>query len=311
MSLKKIYLALGFGILCLSSSSILTRHLNMRGVPLLGVACYRMIIVAILLGLPALLLRRGEVAGLGRSRLLLLIIGGIFLALHFGTWTASLEYIPVGRSVLLVTCHPIFTVLASRLFLGDRISSRNLIAVLVAFVGIVIIFSESLSGRAVAGGNSLLLGDLLALAGAVTVVGYIIIGKHLRTEVSLLAYTSVLYAVCALMLVPAALAAGVRPGQLVGEDYLWLLALAVVPTLGGHTVFNYLLKDVSATLISTAFLGEPLGASLLAWLVWGQIPSIATLAGGAFVLAGIYLLRVEREPQRHKDHKEEEILNSL
>src|SRR5207244_1350922 len=119
-------LILSFGILCLSSSSILVKHLDYRGVPLLGVAFYRMMMAALLLGPPALLLRRKELIGLGRERLLFLFIGGIFLALHFGSWTASLKYIPVGRSVLLVTCHPIFTVIASRLFFGERLTARNL-----------------------------------------------------------------------------------------------------------------------------------------------------------------------------------------
>ncbi|MEW6731827.1 MAG: DMT family transporter [Acidobacteriota bacterium] len=294
MSKEKIYLILGFGVLCLSSSSILVKQLESRSVPLLGVACYRMVFAALLLGVPALIWQRKELVRLDRIQLLSIIASSIFLALHFGSWTVSLQYIPVARSVLLVTSHPIFTVLASRVFLGERFSSRTLAGVLFAFAGILVILYESIG--AMQGPNLSLWGDILALTGAVTIVGYLIIGKRLRAEISLLSYTSTLYTSCALLLLPGALALGAWPQMLGSNDYLLLFALALVPTIGGHTVFNLLLKDVSATLISVAFLGEPLGASLLAWLLLDQLPTTYTIAGGVLVLMGIYL--VQAQPNR-------------
>jgi drug/metabolite transporter (DMT)-like permease len=293
MSREKVYLALVFGILCISSSSILVKDLELRGLPLLGVACYRMVFAAILLGIPAIIWQRRELFGLDRTKLLVLITGGIFLALHFGSWTVSLHYIPVARSVLLVTCHPIFTALASRIFLKERLSARNIAAVVIAFGGIIVIISESAIGTS--GNNLSLFGDMLALIGAIAIVGYIIIGKKLRAGMSLLSYSSIVYTTCALILWPASLLAGAHPQQFSANDYLLLIALAIVPTLGGHTVFNLLLKDVSATLISIAFLGEPLGAALLAWLRWGQIPSQFTIAGGLLVMLGIYLVKIESD----------------
>lgn len=287
MSREKIYLVLFFGILCLSSSSILVKQLDYRGVPLLGIACYRMILTTLILAIPALIMQHRELVKLERARVWSMLLSGLFLALHFGSWTASLGYIPVARSVLLVTCHPIFTVLASRLFLGERFTKRNLIAVLTAFLGILVILSESAREM---GGRSLA-GDLLALIGAITIVGYFIIGKRQRAEVSLLSYSTIVYGICALLLVPMAWLSGAQPQLLNSNDLFLLFALAVLPTLGGHTIFNLLLKDVSATLISIAFLGEPLGASILAWLLWRQLPSPATIAGGALVLAGIFLVR--------------------
>src|SRR5437660_951291 len=104
MSREKIYFAIGVGILCISSSSIFVKSLDLRGVPLLGVACYRMVLAALLLSLPAAGWRAREFASLGRDHIGKLLLAGFFLALHFASWTASLHYIPVGRSVLLVTC---------------------------------------------------------------------------------------------------------------------------------------------------------------------------------------------------------------
>jgi drug/metabolite transporter (DMT)-like permease len=161
-------------------------------------------------------------------------------------------------------------------------------AIMLAFLGIVVILSESISGLA----KGSLTGDLLALAGAITIVGYIIIGKKLRTEINIFNYATSVYAVCTAFLIPMALSSGATPNIFTKSDYFVLLGLAIIPTLGGHTVFNLLLKDVSATLISVAFLGEPLGASLLAWLIWGEVPSFLTFIGGGFVLVAIYLVQL-------------------
>lgn len=288
MSKKQIYLALGFGILCISSSGILVKILETRKLPLLGVACYRMLFASLILALPTIIWHREQLIKLNLTQIKSLVLAGMFLALHFGTWTMSIAYIPVARSVLLVTCHPIFTLLASRIFLKEKFSIRNLMAILLAFLGIIVILSESISGLA----KGSLPGDLLALAGAVSIVGYIIIGKRLRTEMNIFNYATSVYTVCTIFLIPVALKAGATPNVFTKSDYLVLLGLAIIPTLGGHTVFNLLLKDVSATLISIAFLGEPLGASLLAWLIWGEVPSFLTFIGGGFVLVGIYLVQL-------------------
>lgn len=293
MSRQKIYIALIFGIFCISSSSIFVKYLDYRGVPLIGVAAYRMLLSSlILLGINSVW-RSGEILKLGRTKLTEMVISGIFLAAHFGSWTLSLKYIPVGRSVLLVTCHPIFTILVSRIFLGEKISLRNILSVLVAFAGIIVILWESLSSFSVS--SSFLLGDLLALTGAATIVGYIIIGKRLRSSVNLLNYTLIVYATSALLLLPAALLVGVFPQTLTAGDYFWLLALAIVPTLGGHMVFNFLLKNVNATFISTAFLGESLGAALLAWIIWKEVPSASAFIGGIFVIAGLYMIKFDTD----------------
>ncbi len=291
MSKKQIYFALGLGITCISASGILVKILEIRQLPLLGVAAYRMLFAAFLLGLPALILKRHELTRLKSPQILCLVFAGLFLALHFGTWTVSLAYIPVARSVLLVTCHPIFTALASRIVFKERFSLRNLIAVMIAFGGIIVILSESISDLTSMKGS--LRGDLLALTGAITIVGYIILGKKLRSEMGVISYAGSVYAICTAFLLPIALIIGASPSIFTSRDYLVLVGLAIIPTIGGHTIFNLLLKDVSATLISIAFLGEPLGAALLAWLIFGEVPTLLTFIGGGFVLAGIYFVQLD------------------
>lgn len=290
MSKKQIYLALGIGIICISASGILVKTLEVRQLPLLGVAAYRMFFASLLLILPAIALKREEITKLESKDIISLIAAGLFLALHFGTWTLSVAYIPVARSVLLVTCHPIFTALASRLVFKEKFSLRNLVAIMVAFSGIIVILSESIGD--VARAKSSLKGDLLALAGAITIVGYIILGKKLRSKMGVVSYAGSVYTICTIFLLPVALAIGASPNVFKSSDYLVLIGLAIIPTIGGHTVFNLLLKDVSATLISVAFLGEPLGAALLAWLIFGEVPTLLTFIGGGFVLVGIYFVQL-------------------
>jgi drug/metabolite transporter (DMT)-like permease len=296
MSKKQIYLALAIGIICISASGILVKIMEMKRLPLLGVAAYRMFFATLLLLPPALALKRSEIAKLEAKDVVFMVVAGLFLALHFGTWTVSVAYIPVARSVLLVTCHPIFTAIASRLVFKEKFSLRNFIAIMLAFSGIIVILLESISDISQA--KSSLKGDLLALIGAITIVGYIILGKKLRSKMGVISYAGSVYGVCTAFLLPVALFVGASPSIFATSDYLILIGLAIIPTIGGHTVFNLLLKDVSATLISVAFLGEPLGAALLAWLIFGEVPSLFTFIGGAFVLIGIYF--VQLSPQKEK-----------
>jgi drug/metabolite transporter (DMT)-like permease len=283
---SRIYLALFTGIICISSSAIFVKYLESRGLPLLGVAFFRMLLTIAILAPWTIIKQTAEIQQFTRQQWLLLIGSGLFLALHFGTWTVSLNYIPVARSVLLVTCHPIFTVLISWLLLAERPSPRTLLAIMAALMGVIVIMAESLSSMRQ---STSLIGDLLALTGAVTIVGYLIIGKQLRHKMSLASYTGIVYSICAGLLFLTCWILQVNLQQFQPNDYIFLAALALIPTLGGHTIFNFLLKQVSPTLVSLAFLGEPLGASLLALLIWRQVPSPYTLGGGALIIGGIYL----------------------
>ena len=71
---------------------------------------------------------------------------------------------------------------------------------------------------------------------------------------------------------------------------MWLAAITLGPQILGHTVFNWALKYVDASLISGTILAEPVVAALLAWLLLTEKPGFATVLGGAVVLAGLYLL---------------------
>jgi len=283
-STATVITAMGFAVLALAFSSIFISKLERSAVPPLVIAFYRMAISTALLAPASIGLKSREIAALARKDLALLLLGGFFLAVHFGAWITSLKYIPISTSVVLVNSHPLFVVFASYLFLGEKPHRRNLAGTAVGLLGMVVIAHDALGDVQLA-----LKGDALAILGALAVVGYFIVGRKARARISLLGYVTPLYAVCAVLLLLWVLAAGEPLYPYSGTQWAYFGALAVVPTILGHTVFNWAIKHVRPSAISLAFLGEPVAASVLAFIFFAQRPPLATLVGGALVLAGVYL----------------------
>ena len=276
--------AISIAILALAFSSVFITFLAKAAVSPLAIAFYRMAIATILLAPAALARHRNEIVALSRKELLLILASGFCLAIHFGAWISSLTYISIATSVILVNTHPLFVVVASYFFLGEKPSKSVWLGTAIGFLGMLIISKEGLSNAEFG-----LKGDLLAILGALAVVGYFIIGRKVRSRVSLLAYVTPLYLVCSTILFIWAQLTDSRLYPYDIQVWLLFLALAIVPTIFGHTVFNWAIKHVRPSTISLAFLGEPVVASVLAFIFFKQTPSIETYAGGALVLAGIYL----------------------
>ena len=290
---KRVYPALAVAIIAISFASIFIKALELRSVPPLVIAAYRMLFAVILLAPGMLIYHRKELAKLETRDWLLMALSGACLAIHFGAWTFSFKYISIARSTVIVDSQPVFTVIASYLLLREKPSRSGLIGTVLAIAGIVTITllgDESAGERAA--GESARLGDLLALIGAISIAFYVLIGRKLRAKVSLLAYVVPLYFLCAVMLFAAAQINGDRITGYELGDYKYIIALALVPTILGHTIFNWALKHVKAGVISVCFLGEPIGATLLAILFFRQIPSIPTVLCGLLILAGIYMTTI-------------------
>ena len=281
---SQVMTAMGFAVLALAFASIFITELERLEVPPLVIAFYRMAIATAILLPPALAFKWKEIVSLARKDLGLLVLGGICLAVHFGAWITSLKYVPIATSVVLVNSHPLFVVIASYLFLGERPPRRGLIGTAVGLGGMAVMSHDALQNV-----QLVLKGDGLALLGAFAVVGYFIVGRKARARISLLGYVTPLYGVCSLFLLIWVLMAGDRLAPYSAGVWAYLAALAIVPTIIGHTVFNWALKHVRPTAISLAFLGEPLVASVLALIFFAQRPPLATFIGGALVLARVYL----------------------
>ncbi len=284
----RTYAALGGGVLIVSTASILVRFAQGQGVPSLAIAAWRLAIAALIL-LPLVLARSRDELGLLRSRdWWLACASGVFLALHFASWIVSLEHTSVASSVALVTTNPIWIAIFSVLVLRERMPGLRAVAVGLSLAGSgVILWADT--GVVTAGAPNPVLGNVLALVGSLTMCGYLLIGRRLRSRMTLLAYIGLVYAVAAVCLLLLAVALDTRMGGYPKIAWVLLAAMALGPQLLGHSAFNYALKHVSATMIALAVLGEPVGSTLLAWLMFGETVGPLKLAGMAMLLGGIFL----------------------
>jgi drug/metabolite transporter (DMT)-like permease len=280
MSLRSIGLLL-VGVVAVSFAAPLIR---LADAPPLVVAFYRNLLATAVL-LPAAVLFRGdEIRSLDRREIGALTMAGILLAVHFSVWIPSVILTTVAASTILVATTPVWAAVGSWILLGERVRARTAVGIAVALAGAVVI-----SGADVAVSARAFAGDALALAGAVSAAGYLLAGRRLRQRLSLLTYATIVYAVCTAALLAAILVTGTPLAGYSPRSWLMFVLLALGPQILGHTVFNYLLGDLPATVIAVAVMGEPVGATVLALALFGETPSAIAAIGGAFILTGIYV----------------------
>jgi drug/metabolite transporter (DMT)-like permease len=189
-----------------------------------------------------------------------------------------------------MTTHPIFAALGSHLLLDERLKAPMVYALVVALLG-----SGIIAYGDVGQGGHQLMGDLLALVGGISAAGYFLIGRGLRARLSLLGYVYPVYGTAALILVTALLLSGLPATPQDTETWVWLGLMALGPQIVGHSSLNWALRYLSATFVTLATLGEPVGSTLLAWWLLGERPTIWSVAGGILILGGIVVAsRAER-----------------
>ncbi len=252
--------------------------------PALAIAAYRLGFATLLLLVPTLLLNRRELLALSRREVAILSLVGVALAFHFAFWISSLKYTTVANSVILVSTHPILIAAISHRY-GGGLSPREGAGIGVALAGILLIGSGDLTLDPAS-----LLGDALALLGMFALAAYLLSGRRLRQRIAVLPYALVVYAAATAALFGGSLALGVPLYPYPQREWILFLALAIVPMILGHTVYNWTLRYVSALLVSMSILGEPILSSVLAVVLLNEVPSAWVIAGGALVLLGIYLV---------------------
>jgi drug/metabolite transporter (DMT)-like permease len=222
------------------------------------------------------------IAQLRHRDILLALAAGAFLALHFALWIASLSYTTVASSVVLVTVTPVFVAIISYLLFKEKITKRILVGIIISIVGAVVIGLQNWQ----LGGQSLK-GSFLALLGALAVVGYLLIGRRLRQKMPLLPYIFITYASGAVLLFIVSLFLQYSFTGYSPTTYFWLAMLALVPQLIGHSSLNWSLRYIPATMVTIAVLGEPVGATILAFAILHEVPAVMEIVGGVLILGGI------------------------
>lgn len=294
-------------IAAVSTASIFIRFAQLEA-PSLVIAALRLTFASLALAPIALTRYREELRKLTRTQSLLGLLSGAFLAIHFATWISSLEYTSVASSVVLVSTGPLWVALLSPVLLKEPQTKAVLIGMLFALAGGTIIGlgdaclltpGGATAGSAVAGlvcpplsefvRGEAFLGNFLALAGAWAVAGYLLIGRRLRGGMSLVPYIFVVYGIAAIVLLGIMFAAGQRPTGFTPITYVWILLLALIPQLVGHSTYNWALRYLPAALVSITTLGEPIGSAILAYFILRETPTLLTIFGGVLILAGIYI----------------------
>jgi drug/metabolite transporter (DMT)-like permease len=227
---------------------------------------------------------RREVATLGRRHWRLIIAAGLLLGAHFATWVPSLRLTTVASSTALVATQPVWAALiAARR--GVRIVTIAWVGIAVSLVGVLV-----LTGVDFAVTPRALVGDALALAGAILAALYVTVGEAVRADTSNPTYTTICYAAAAVGLLALVVVLGVPLTGFSARDWWIILAITIGAQLLGHTLVNRVLATTSATVVSLAILLEMPGSTLIAAAWLGQLPPAAVLPAVVLLLAGIVLV---------------------
>lgn len=286
--MDKPYVALFTAIVAVSFASIFILSCD---APPLTIALYRLLFTTLLI-LPFVLINkkiRDELLKIPRPTLAIMILIGLVLAAHFALWITSLTKTSVASSVILVTAHPIIVGPISYYFLKEKLSSINAIGITASVVGVIILVLGNYGFPSFA--LDTLEGNILAMLGGIAAGFYILGGRKIRKSVSILSYAFVVYSVGTVTLFMICLMFNAPVYNLSLKDYQIILLMALVSGIFGHTLYNWTLEHIRASVASVVLLGEPVGSSLLAYAIpWiHQEPSIYTITGGGIILLGIYL----------------------
>jgi drug/metabolite transporter (DMT)-like permease len=275
------YTVLIIGIIGVSTGSIFAR---LADAPALVTAAYRMGLTALIL-IPLAAWKAGdELRRLSFHDIKLAVLSGFFLALHFAAWISSLDYTAIANSVVLVNTIPLWVGLLTPVISKDRIRRATIISIIVSVIGAAIIgFGDFTTG------GKAVWGDLLAVFGAVCAAVYLLCGRNLRRKLSLLSYVAICYGSAAVILWLVVLFLNLPITGYSTQTVAAFWAMALISQLIGHSSYNWSLKWFSTSLVAVFLLGEPIGGTLLAYIIFDEGLTWMKFIGGLFILLAIYI----------------------
>jgi drug/metabolite transporter (DMT)-like permease len=282
MPIKAKWLPLIPGVIAVSWAAIMIRACE---APATAIAFYRMFFSVLLILPLAVTVYRKQFKEFSARTLAMTVLAGILLGWHFYFWVASLNYTTISASVVLVTTQPVFVAIWARILLKERIGGRGIAAIILAIAGSALIAGFDFGLK-----KEYLLGDMLALAGAVMAGTYLFIGRVVRPTVSTFPYIFVVYGVSSLTLASILGATDNLFAVYSAHDYFYFVLLAIIPTLIGHSLYNYTLKHVAAHKVGISIIGEPIFATIWGILIFSEMPRLTTLAGGLIIIVALILV---------------------
>jgi len=297
---KKAGIGLTISVISVSFAAIFIRFLLEEGVPPSYIAFYRLLFTVLFL-VPILVYYkkyREEIHNIDKKTFLLIVGIGIILSIHFATWVTSLAYTSIASSVILVTAHPVLVAPVAYYFLKEKLSLVNIFGIALSLTGVIIL----VLGNYDLGPLTIdsLEGNILAIIGGICAGLYILGGRKIRKTVSVVPYAFIVYSIATVVLFLICIFSQTKSYVIKIGDYGILILMAFVAGILGHTLYNWSLKYIRASVASVALLGEPVGSTILAIIVFTELPSIFTFVGGGIILTGIYLTS---RKNRFKNHK--------
>lgn len=282
------YITLFLGVFALSSSAIFVK---LADAPATITAFYRMLFAAVML-LPLLLVNkknRQELRLLSKKQWGLGLLSGVFLAAHYVLWFESLNYTSVASSTVIVTLQPLFSMVGGYFLFKERFSKGAIMGCLVAIAGSIVIGWQDfqISGQA-------LLGDILAFIAAGIITAYFFIGQNVRKRLSLIPYSVIGYGSSTLLLGVFAFSQQTPFFNYSVPTWWSFIGLAFIATILGQTIFNWLLKWLSTSIISMSILGEIIGTCILAYFILDEVISLQQGMGIALILIGLALFLLQQ-----------------
>ena len=269
------------GLLFSSMSSMFIRIID---APAIKIATYRLIAASFFFMIPFTVNCFRNKSTLSKKGVILAMVSGFFLAGHFATWISSLSYTTVSSSTVLVSLSPLFVASYNVIVLKERVLKIQIIGILVTIIGAVIISAGDfkISGDAI-------FGDFLAFLGAIFVAGYLIIGRNVRKNMALVDYVFVTYSSSEILLLALSVFLKIDLSFSSATNLTLMITHGLVSSGLGHTIYNWMLQYTTSTFVSTATLGEPVIASVMAYTFLNETPTLQTIIGGIIVIAGLYV----------------------
>ncbi|HHT7082627.1 TPA: DMT family transporter [Bacillus cereus] len=281
------YFILFFGVFALSTSAIFVK---LADAPAAIIAFYRLFFATLIL-LPLLLFNqnnRSELKAITRRQWGFGFISGLFLAAHYVLWFESLQYTSVASSTVIVTLQPLFSMIGGYFLFKERFTRGAVIGCLIAISGSIVIGWQDfkISGEA-------LYGDILAFIAAGIITAYFFISQYVRKDLSLIPYSIISYGSSACFLGVFAYMQNESFIHYSTQTWLYFFGLAFIATILGQTIFNWLLKWMSATVISMSILGETIGTCILAYFILNETISLQQGLGITFIFIGLALFLMQ------------------
>ena len=280
--MNKTYVILFIGIAAISFAAVLIR---LAEAPSMVIATYRMGIAALVLMPLFVQNTRKKPVKLAARDWALVLLAGFFLAVHFGLWITSLEFTSIASSVVLVTSHPAFVAIASYIVFKERLNSKTIAGIIAAIFGVLVVNFNQFEV-----GSTGLSGNIMAFVAGLAMGSYLITGRRLKDKLGIINYLALIYSVSAVFLLFATVALGYNLFGYPLEVYAIMILIALVPQLIGHSCINITVRLLPATFVAIAILVEPVGATLLGWIILNEPPAMIEIVGGLIIITGILIV---------------------